>query len=91
MDIDSIAKLARIELSDEEKAKMNGHFNEILSHFEKLNAVNVEGVEPMAHVRPIYNVWFTNDEADSTYSSEILLGMAPEQRDGQVIVPKVVE
>ena len=91
IDIDYVANLARIELSGEEKAKLGGQLDDILGHFDKLNAVDVEGVEPMAHARPVFNVWREGDEPGATYSPEVLTKMAPEQRENQVVVPKVVE
>lgn len=91
IDIDYVANLARIELSDEEKAKLGGQLDDILGHFEKLNAVDVDGVEPMAHAQRVNNVWREGDLAGATYDRELLEQMAPEQRDHQVVVPKVVE
>ena len=91
IDIDYVANLARIELSQEEKAKLGNQLDDILGYFEKLNAVDVEGVEPMAHARPVFNVWREGDEAGSTYDPDVLKEMAPEFREGQVVVPKVVE
>ncbi|MEO0509580.1 MAG: Asp-tRNA(Asn)/Glu-tRNA(Gln) amidotransferase subunit GatC [Verrucomicrobiota bacterium] len=91
IDIDYVANLARIELSDDEKAKLGGQLDDILGYFEKLNAVDVDGVEPMAHAQAVYNVWREGDEAGETYAPEVLKKMAPEFRDGQVVVPKVVE
>ena len=91
IDIDYVANLARIELSEEEKAKLGGQLDDILGYFEKLNAVDVSGVAPMAHARPVFNVWRQGDEAGPTYSPEVLKKMAPEFRENQVVVPKVVE
>lgn len=91
IDIDYVANLARIELSDEEKATLGGQLEDILGYFEKLNSVDVDGIEPMAHARPTFNVWRSGDEAGPTYGPEILTKMAPEQRENQVVVPKVVE
>ncbi len=91
IDIDYVANLARIDLSEEEKAKLGGQLDDILGYFEKLNAVDVDGVEPMAHAQPVSNVWREGDEAGATYSPEVLTRMAPEQRENQVVVPKVVE
>lgn len=91
IDIDYVANLARIELSEEEKAKLGGQLDDILGYFEKLNAVDVSGVEPMAHARPVFNVWRQGDEAGPTYSPEVLKKMAPEFRENQVVVLKVVE
>ena len=91
IDIDYVANLARIELTEEEKAKLGGQLDDILGYFEKLNSVNVDGVEPMAHSHPVSNVWREGDEPGPTYSPEVLTKMAPDSRENQVVVPKVVE
>lgn len=91
IDIDYVANLARLDMSADEKAKLGSQLNDILGYFEKLNAVDVDGVEPMAHARPVFNVWREGDEPSATYDPEVLTQMAPEQRDNQVVVPKVVE
>lgn len=91
IDIDYVANLARIELNDEEKAKLGSQLDDILGYFEKLNTVEVEGVEPMAHAHAVTNVWREGDEPGPVYGPETLTKMAPESRDNQVVVPKVVE
>ncbi len=91
IDIDYVANLARIELSPEEKAKLGGQLNDILGYFEKLNAVDVSGVEPMAHAHAVTNVWREGDEPGPVLDAEVLMRMAPEARENQVVVPKVVE
>lgn len=91
IDIDYVAKLARLELSVEEKEKFGSQLQDILGYFEKLNAVDVKDVEPMAHAHPVFNSWREGDEPGETYSPEVLMQMAPEQRENQVVVPKVVE
>ena len=91
IDIDYVANLARLELSNEEKEKLGAQLNDILGYFEKLNTVDVEDVEPMAHAHPVFNVWREGDDPGDTYSPEVLMQMAPEQRENQIVVPKVVE
>ena len=91
IDIDYVANLARLDMSDQEKAKLGSQLDDILGYFEKLNAVDVEGVEPMAHAHRVFNVWRQGDEPGSTYDPSVLSKMAPEQRENQVVVPKVVE
>ena len=91
IDIDYVANLARLELSSEEKEKLGTQLEDILGYFEKLNAVDVENVEPMAHAHRVFNVWREGDEPGAVYSPEALMQMAPEQRENQVVVPKVVE
>jgi len=91
IDIDYVANLARIELSAAEKEKLGGQLDDILGYFEKLNQVDVEGVEPLAHAHRVWNVWREGDEPGPSYPPETLEAMAPEFRDRQVVVPKVVE
>ncbi len=91
IDIDYVANLARIELTDEEKAKLGSQLDDILGYFDKLNAVDVSGVEPMAHAHAVTNVWREGDQPGPVFDPEVLMQMAPESRENQVVVPKVVE
>jgi len=91
IDIDYVANLARLDMSAEQKAKLGSQLDDILGYFEKLNAVDVEGVKPMAHAHRVFNVWREGDQPGPTYAPEVLTCRAPEQRDNQVVVPKVVE
>lgn len=91
IDIDYVANLARLDLSVEEKAKFGSQLKDILGYFDKLNAVDVKGVEPMAHAYQVYNVWREEDKPGETFGPEVLSGMAPEYRENKVVVPKVVE
>jgi len=91
IDIDYVANLARLDMTEEEKSKLGSQLDDILGYFEKLNSVDVEGVEPMAHAHRVANVWREGDQPGETYAPEILTGMAPDHRDNQVVVPKVVE
>jgi len=91
IDIDYVANLARLDLSSAEKAKLGSQLDDILGYFDKLNAVNVDGVEPMAHAHRVFNIWREGDEPGATYAPEVLTQMAPEHRENLVVVPKVVE
>ncbi len=90
-DIDYVARLARIELSEAEKQTLGKQLNQILEHFDALNSVDVSDVEPTAHAHPVENVWREGDAAGATLKTDVLKSMAPEFRDNQVVVPKVVE
>ncbi|MDR0901691.1 MAG: Asp-tRNA(Asn)/Glu-tRNA(Gln) amidotransferase subunit GatC [Opitutaceae bacterium] len=90
LDIDHIARLARIDLTPEEKATFSAQLGDVLAHIEKLKQVDVTGVEPTAHGFPIYNVWQA-DEPGPTLTPEQALLNAPAQRDNMIAVPKVVE
>ena len=53
IDIDYVAKLARLDMTEEEKSKLGAQLDDILGYFDKLNSVDVEGVEPMAHAHRV--------------------------------------
>jgi aspartyl-tRNA(Asn)/glutamyl-tRNA(Gln) amidotransferase subunit C len=90
VDIDHVARLARLELSPEEKARFEKQFDSILGYFDRLNSVDVSGVEPTAHALPRYNIW-RDDTPGETFSPAEVLANAPAQRDNQILVPKVIE
>ncbi len=90
IDIDYVAKLARIELNDEQKQKYSAQLENVLDYFEKLSQVDVEGVEPSAHAHSIYNVW-RDDEPTPSMSIDDALLNAPAKRENQIVVPKVVD
>ena len=90
MDIDYVANLARIELTADERQKFEGQIGDVLKYFEKLQEVNVEGVEPTAHAFPRFNVWDEDIAVKGSSADEALLN-APKTRSEQVVVPKVVE
>ncbi|MSU22319.1 MAG: Asp-tRNA(Asn)/Glu-tRNA(Gln) amidotransferase subunit GatC [Opitutus sp.] len=90
LDIDLIAKLARLALTPGEKAKFAQQLGDVLHHIEQLSKVDVSGVEPTAHASPVFNVW-ADDIAQPGLSAEAALMNAPAQRDHMVVVPKVVE
>ena len=91
IDIDYVAKLARLDLDAAERSALKNELGGILDHFEKLNTVDVTGVEPMAHAHSVLNVWREGDHAEATLSAEEVCQFAPAAREGQVVVPKVVE
>jgi len=90
LDIDYVARLARLALTAEEKAKYSQQLAEVLQHIEQLAKADVAGVEPTAHAFPIENVW-ADDVARPGLSVEGALRNAPAQREHMISVPKVVE
>ena len=89
IDIDYVAELARIELTDDERGLFSGQLAQILKYFDKLNAVNVEGVEAMAHAFPVKNVW-AEDVPGSILNSDDVVRNTAVSKDHQVLLPKVV-
>jgi aspartyl-tRNA(Asn)/glutamyl-tRNA(Gln) amidotransferase subunit C len=89
-DVEYVAELARIKLTPVEIKTFQSQLRHVLEHVEKLNAVDVSQVEPMAHSFQIYNV-FREDEPREGLDREIALSNAPRQAQGLFIVTKVVE
>ncbi len=90
IDVGYVSNLARIELTEEESRKFGEQLDQILDYFKKLDSVDVSGVEPTAHAFSVFNVW-EEDEADNGFSIEEALMNAPQSRDNQFVVPKVIE
>lgn len=90
LNIDYLAKLARLALTGAEQEKFSRQLGEILHYVEKLKQVDVTGVEPMAHASPVFNVW-QEDVARPGLTVEQALRNAPAQRQHMIVVPKVVE
>ena len=89
-DVANIALLSRLEFSESELETFTGQMDAILQYAEVLNKVNVENVEPMAHVLPLKNV-MRADEARPSLNRELALSNAPEQENGYFKVPKIIE
>ena len=90
LNLDHVAKLARIALTTDEKAKFAAQLGDVLHHIEQLAKVDVTGIEPTAHAFPVVNVW-ADDVAQPGLPVEAALRNAPAQRDHMIAVPKVVE
>ena len=90
LNLDYVANLARLALTDAEQREFSRQLGDILHYVEKLKQVDVAGVEPMAHASPVFNVWAA-DVAQPGLPVEAALRNAPEQRNHLIVVPKVVE
>ena len=90
MDVRAVAKLARLELSDEEAATFGGQLERILGHIAQLEKADISGVEPTAHANPVFNV-LRDDEPITGLDRTHYLPLAPRSANHLVIVPKVVE
>ena len=90
IDIDYVANLARLALTDAEKETFSRQLGDVLGYIDKLSAVDVSQVEPTAHAFPVENVW-AEDVVRPGLPVEEALRNAPEERDRMFAVPKVVE
>jgi len=89
-EVEHVAKLARLELSEDEKNQFLEQLNKIIGYFNQLNEVNTEGIEPMAHSVPIVNVMREDIAVDANLREEIL-NNAPQEENGYFRVPKITE
>lgn len=90
MDIEYVAKLARIELNKQEKKRLSTQLGNILAYIEKLKELNVSSVEPMSHVLPLKNV-FRRDEVRPSLPQEKVLANAPCAAGNSFSVPRIIE
>lgn len=90
LNIDHVAKLARLALTADEKATYARQLGDVLHHIQQLEKVDISGVEPSAHAFAVQNVW-AEDVPQPGFAVEIALRNAPAQRDHMILVPKVVE
>jgi aspartyl-tRNA(Asn)/glutamyl-tRNA(Gln) amidotransferase subunit C len=90
MDIEKVARLARLELSEEERETFGNQMEQILTYMEQLNRLDTTGVEPASHAVPIYNV-FREDEVKPSIPQEEVLAIAPDEEDGHFKVPRIIE
>ena len=88
--VEHVAQLARLALSDEEKQRLTEQLNAILTYMEQLNEVPTAGVEPTAHVLDLVNV-FRDDLVRQTLSADAALANAPETVQDFFVVPRIVE
>ena len=90
IDVAYVANLARLELTDEEKATFQPQLETIVKYVEKIAAVDVAGVEPMMHGRPLVNA-FRKDVVRPSLDREIALANAPAKVGDEFLLPKIVE
>ncbi len=90
MEIEHVALLARLKLTDHEKDLFSKQVSSIIKYIDKLNELDTTGVEPTAHVLPVKNV-FREDELKVPLPRDKALLNAPEKNDNFYSVPKIIE
>lgn len=88
--VDHVARLARLDLSDEERTRMENELGSILEHVEKIQALELDGIEPTSHALPLRNVMRADEVRDCLAQDESLAN-APEKEDGRFKVPRILE
>jgi aspartyl-tRNA(Asn)/glutamyl-tRNA(Gln) amidotransferase subunit C len=90
LDVRDVARLARIELTDEEATTFQSQLGRVLEYVEQLKTLDVSGVEPTAHANPVFNV-LREDVAHPGLTREAALSNAPHSANNLVVVTKVIE
>ncbi len=85
-----VTKLSRLELTEAEVEEFTDQLSAILDYVEKMNELDTDGIEPLAHCLPVSNV-FREDCVKVSLGTEQALANAP-QRDGEFFkVPKILD
>jgi len=85
-----IADLASLKLSEEEVEKFSKQLSDILDYVEKLDELDTEEIVPTAYTIPVKNV-LREDKVEESLELEKVLQNAPEKRDNQFRVPKIMD
>jgi aspartyl-tRNA(Asn)/glutamyl-tRNA(Gln) amidotransferase subunit C len=88
-DVEKVALLARLRLTDAESETITGQLADIVGYVDLLGEVNTEGVEPMAHAIEVANV-FRDDQVAATLPRDEALANAPHHDDRGYLVPAVL-
>ena len=90
MDVRFVANLARIHLSDEEVALYESQLDTVLKYVNKLNELNIDGIEPLAHAQFVQNI-FRADERCPCLDHDLVMQNAPATFGDEIRVPKIVD
>ncbi len=90
IDIEHVAKLARLELTPEERSRLHDQLGAILEHAAKVGEVAADDVPPTAYAIPRVNVLRPDERAESLSLADVLAN-APEPEDDRFRVPRIVE
>ncbi|MFA7235011.1 MAG: Asp-tRNA(Asn)/Glu-tRNA(Gln) amidotransferase subunit GatC [Terrimicrobiaceae bacterium] len=90
LDVRDVARLARIELTDQEAETFQSQLGSVLEYVEQLGQLDLQGVEPTAHANPVFNV-FREDAVKPGLERQAVLANAPHAANNLVVVTKVIE
>ncbi|MGQ9628623.1 MAG: Asp-tRNA(Asn)/Glu-tRNA(Gln) amidotransferase subunit GatC [Anaerolineae bacterium] len=89
-EVEHIAELAKLGLTEEEKEKFRGQLSAILEYAERLQKLDTEAIPPTATVLPLRNV-MREDEVEPSFPREKILSNAPDREDGYFRVKAILE
>ncbi len=88
--VEHVAHLARLEVTEEEVEMFTNHLDAIIQYAEQLNELDTENIKPTTHVLDIKNV-LRKDEVGETTTHEEMMKNAPDSEDGQIKVPAILD
>lgn len=88
--IEHVGVLAQLELTPDEKRQAREDMAAMVAYVEKLKELNTDGVEPLAHLFPVGNV-FREDEVTTFDGRQQMLEGAPQCRDNLYVVPRTID
>jgi aspartyl-tRNA(Asn)/glutamyl-tRNA(Gln) amidotransferase subunit C len=89
-EVDHVARLSRLTLTDAERERMRRELDGILSFIDKLRALDTDGVPPTSHAVPITNV-MREDDPRPSFSRDGMLANAPDRSGEFFRVPRIIE
>ncbi len=87
-DVEHVAKLARLELTEEEKELYTKQLGDVLKYVDQMNEVDTSNIEPMSHAIDFVNV-MREDKVIYEQDKEQLMSNAPEEENGFFKVPRI--
>jgi len=88
-EVQHVAKLARLSLSEDETDRMTQQLDTILNYVDKLEAVDTDGIEPTTHTQQVVNA-FREDEVTPSLERKKALNNAPEDNEESFVVPRII-
>jgi aspartyl-tRNA(Asn)/glutamyl-tRNA(Gln) amidotransferase subunit C len=89
-DVEHVARLARLALTDEEIERMTVDLGAVLEHAADVASLDLDGVPPTSHPLPLRNV-LRDDEVRPSLDRDEVLAAAPDAEDGQFRVPRILD
>ena len=90
IDVEYVAHLARIHLNAEEIRKFQAQLEHIVEYVRKIQELDTSGVEPTSHAIVVQNVLRDDANRESLDPDDVMRN-APRHRDGQFVVPKILQ
>lgn len=90
LDVRDVARLARIELTDQEAETFQSQLGSVLEYVEQLGRLDLSGVEPTAHANPVFNV-LREDVVQPGLERAAVLANAPHAANNLIVVTKVLD